>query len=201
MEFGGQVLGGAQVFVSFEQHVRSVGQLDHAVKSSQLGTHHEVRCSAHAVHHVEEHGGDGRFAMASGDDDAALVAGRTVQVFRVADHVEVQLPGPGELGVVLPGMHAEDDRIQLAVDPFGVPTHGCGQESLRFEPAPAGVVNGVVGTGDGVALMVEGEGEVVHGRAADGDEVNVHGEGVKVSRAAATVQGMGPINAARTTPR
>ena len=128
-----------------------------------------------------------------------FVPGGVVEVFRVADDVQPELEGPGELGVVRVGVHA-DDGVDVGVQALRVPPHLLGEESSGGQSASAWVVNGVVGPCDGVALVVQGEGEVVHGSTPDGDEVDVH-EAEWVKRAAAVVHGMGPRNAARNTPK
>ena len=200
VELRGPVHGGAEVFISFQQDVRGVGDAHHPVEAGQLRSHHEVGGPAQLGHHVEQHRGDGCLAVAASDHHSLLVDGRLVQILRIADHFQAQIGGPSQFGVVRVGVHAEDDLVESLVDAVGVPAHDIRKKSGPFEPASARVVDGVIRSRDGVAKVVQGEGEVVHGGTTDGDEVDVHGDWEKLRRAAATVHGMGPRKVARKTP-
>ena len=104
--------GRSEVFVAFHDHVfRRLAEAHHHVKAFQLRPDHEVGLDADLLEHMEDHGGDGRLAVAAADNDAGLVLALFVEVFGIGIHLEAQLLGAHQLGVVDAGVHAEDDGI------------------------------------------------------------------------------------------
>ena len=95
--------------------------------------------------------------MAASHHDALLVPGSLEQVFRLTDHVQSQFLGAGQFGIVGMGVHPEYDRVESGVESVRMPPHRVRQESGGLESAPAGVVNGVIGPGDRVTMVVEGD--------------------------------------------
>lgn len=71
-------------------------------------------------------------------------------------------------------MHAEDDGVQRGGDFFGKPAPRFRQESCLLQARFGRFEYFVVGAGDAVSFLVEGECQIVHGGASDGNEMYVH---------------------------
>ena len=174
-EFGPQVDGGAEVFVAFDHRPFVVRlQIHHAVKSFELCADHQVGLASRLVQGMENHGCHRGFAMAAGHDHALLGFGGEPQEFRIALDAQSQFLGALQFGVVGSGVHAENDHVQIRRDAPGIPTLGVGQQSRSLKSATAGFKNLVVASRDVMSSIGQGQGEVVHGAAANRNEVNPH---------------------------
>jgi len=75
-------------------------------------------------------------------------------------------------------VHPQYDRIQVGSDVFLIPTHFIRQQPEFFQSAFAGFEYFVIRSGDSVAFSVEGNGQIVHGAAANGNEMDFHSEDI-----------------------
>ena len=174
-EFGAQVHGRAEVFVAFDHRPFVVRlQIDHAVKSFELRAHHQVGLASRLVKGMKNHGRHRGFSMAAGHDHALLGFGGEPQEFRIALNAQSQFLGALQLGVVGSGVHAENDHVQIWRDARRVPSFGVGQQSRSLESPAAGFKNLVVAPCNVMSGIGQSQGEIVHGAAANRNEVNPH---------------------------
>ena len=173
VELGHRLERGGQVFIPLDhRHPAAVAEPDHAVEALQLRTHQVVQVHAFLTQHVHHHAGDGGLAVASPDHHAGLLPGAFVEIGRVAVDGQTELLRPKQLGIVGPGMHAQDHRLQALVDAAGIPAHAGRQQPQVLQAAAAGFEDLVVTARHLESLAMEGNGHVVHGTASDGDEVD-----------------------------
>ena len=71
-------------------------------------------------------------------------------------------------------MHTQDDGIQLRGNALRMPAYGIGKNSVFCQTPFRGLENLVVGTGDLIAFQLQGNGQIVHGAAANGNKVYFH---------------------------
>lgn len=175
VELRAPVDGGGEVFVAFEDgYFAGVAEVYHGVETFEQGACHVVELDAAVFEDVHNHGGGGGFAVAPADDDAAFVFGLFVEVFGVAVYADAEFLGTQEFGVVLAGVHAEDDGVECRGDFLGKPSPRFGQKACLLQAGFGGFEYFVVGSGDVVSFFMEGECQVVHGGAADGNKMYVH---------------------------
>ena len=113
--------------------------------------------------------------MASSHHHAPFVAGGVAQEFGVRLDAKAQSLGFDEFRIVLSGVHAQDDEVQIRGDSRWVPALCFGEKPSPIEPAPGRFKNLVVAASDVVSRGVQRQRKVVHGAAAHGDEMNSHG--------------------------
>ena len=81
-----------------------------------------------------------------------------------------------QLGAARQSIAAQDHRIEIRTDLFREPTCRRRQKTCFCEPAFAWFIDLVVAAGYPVALFMECQGHVVHGAAANGNEMHfLHG--------------------------
>ena len=71
-------------------------------------------------------------------------------------------------------MHAQHYCVEVGCDASRVPSDGWWQKPIALQPCACGIKDFVIRTGDLVSFQMKGDGEVVHGTAANGDEVCFH---------------------------
>ena len=175
VKLGAAVDRRSEVFVPFDHHhLRGVAEAHHHLKTFQLRTYHIVGLDAAVLQHMQNHGRGGGLAVAAANDYAGLVLRLLVKVFGVAVYLDTQLLCPQQLGIVSTGMHTQHDGVEVGGDALGMPAETVGQEPVALEAAAGGVEDFVIGARDVVAFQVEGDGQVVHGAAADGYKMDVH---------------------------
>ena len=87
VEFRSAVNGGGQVFVAFDDHdFRAFAEFYHDFKTGQLGTNHVVAIDTILLQHMDNHGGDGGFAVAATHHDTALVLALLIEKFRIGEY-------------------------------------------------------------------------------------------------------------------
>ena len=125
------------------------------------------------LQHMQNHRGDSRLAMAAADDDARLILALLVKVFGIGIHLQSQLLGANQLGVVDAGMHTKDNCVVCVVEFFGIPAPLRRQDAFFGKARLGRLEYLVVRTRDFITLAVQGDGEVVHGTAAYSNKVNL----------------------------
>lgn len=93
-KLGFGVDGRSEIFVAFEDDERGgFGDADAGVEAFHLCSHHVIEIISVFFQHVHDHGGDGGFAMAAGNDDALFVFGNFVEVFGKGVDAQAELLG------------------------------------------------------------------------------------------------------------
>ena len=76
--------GRSEVFIAFHDHVfRGFRKAHHHVEAFQLCPDHEIRLNAHMFQHMQDHRSDGRFSVATTDDDARLILALLIKIFGI----------------------------------------------------------------------------------------------------------------------
>ena len=131
MELGPTVDGRSQVLVALNHHHPCrLAQAHHHLKSLQLRPHHIVGLHAAVLQHMQYHGRGGGLAVASANHHARLLPRLLVEVFWIAVNLDSQLLSPQQLRIVLAGMHAQHDGVQLRRDALRMPAVACGQQPI-----------------------------------------------------------------------
>ena len=125
--------------------------------------------------HVYDHAGDGGLAVTAADDHTGLALGALVEVRGVTVHRYTQFLCAFQLGVVQSRVHAEDHGRKSGMDAQWIPAQAIGHQPQAIQAAAAGLEDLVVTTRHLQTLLVQSDGQVVHGASADGDEMDLRG--------------------------
>ena len=175
VEFGAAVDGRGEIFVALDDHDPGrLAEANHDVEAFQLRPHHVVGLDAAMAQHMEYHRRGCGLAVAAADDDAELVFRLLVKVFGIAVDLEPHLLCLQQLRIVGVGMHSEHHGIKVGGYPFGMPALVGGQQPCRCQTAAGRVEYLVVRPGDIISFLVQGQRQVVHGTAADGNKMYFH---------------------------
>jgi hypothetical protein len=71
-------------------------------------------------------------------------------------------------------MHAQDDGIQVGVDTGRLPTHYGRQQTFLLQVCPGWFEDLIVAAGHHISFSLEGDGQLVHDTAPNGDKMYVH---------------------------
>src|SRR5580658_6224814 len=71
-------------------------------------------------------------------------------------------------------MHAQNDGIQIGVDTGRLPTHYGRQQTLLLQVCPGWFEDLIVAAGHHISFSLEGDGQLVHDTAPNGDKMYVH---------------------------
>ena len=166
--------GRGEVLVTLDDgHRALVAELHHAVEAIELCAHEVVEVHPDLAQDMHDHAGDGGLAMTTADHHAGLVPGAFVEVRGIAEHGYAQFLCALQLGIVQTCMHAEDHGAQPLVDTERIPPQLVRQKTQALQSAPARLEDLIVATGDIEALLVQCDGQVVHGAATDRDEMDL----------------------------
>ena len=81
-ELWARVGGGGEVFVAFDDHNGRIGEFYHHIKTFHFGADQIIEILTGLAQHVHHHGGDGSFAVTSGNHHAGFLFGMLVKIFR-----------------------------------------------------------------------------------------------------------------------
>ena len=175
VELGTAVDRRGEVLIALHHHnLRLVRQLHHHLETGQLRAHHVVAIHMMILQHMQNHCRNGGLAMTATHHNTELVLALLVQKFGIGIHLDTQLVGTNQFGIIQAGVHPQDDRIEVGRNLVGIPADGVGKESIFLQTAFGGIENLVVGTGNGVTFLVKGDGQIVHGATADGNKMYFH---------------------------
>ena len=141
-----------------------------------MGANHVVELNAQMAKDVHNHGRGCGLAMATAHHHTSFVGRLLVEVVWERVDLDVQFTRPNEFGVILGGVHAQDNGIEIGRDALGMPTGLVWQEPMLSQMGTRGFKELIVGARDIGALGFEGYGQVVHNGTANGNEVYlIHG--------------------------
>ena len=123
---------------------------------------------------VHDHGGDGCFTVASPNDHADFIFGLLVKILRIGEYFQSQFLCTQQFRVILPGVHSQDDCIQVTSDCFGKPAFTVRQQPVFSQTASGRFKNLIIRTSNLVPFLVQGNGQIVHGTSANGYKMYIH---------------------------
>ena len=175
VELGSAVDGRSEVLVALNHHhLGRFAEAHHHLEALQLGTHHIVRLDAAVLQHVQNHGGSGGLAVTAANHHAGFRLRLLVEVFGIAEYLDAELLRPEQFWIVGAGMHTQHNGVEIGRDALGVPAVAFGQKPIPLKSAAGWVENLVVGACNMIPFLVQGDGQIVHGAAANGYKMYIH---------------------------
>ena len=175
MEFWPGIECRCQIFVSLEHcDFRTVGKPDHCFEAIYDWPHHVVKVYSQEPEYVHYHCCGRSFSMASCDNDPFFVFGLFVEIFRERHYFQSKFTGTDQFGVITTGMHTEYDSINFTCYIFRIPALFFRQKAIFCQSWSWRLEDLIIRSGHMIQLFMKGDGEVMHHRSTDSNEMYPH---------------------------